>query len=321
MSLKRMRIFLFLIALLALAIGTVATPRADAQGLPPTGAAAPVKTPDPSIRFAHDVVFALALGSDPATDARIAVALAARLKAKARTEHGLPVKNAWIVPEGNWALGDYLQQCAQDPHTRGAFIVLPPSSGVATDNWIVLLQNTTTVTFSVMVAQCDHNGAPPVADGVAGPPPSVPTPRPGDNASVVWASEPATGKFGRSQVEIFPLAVLTSIYLAFAPQRTYQTTTTVAYPVPNPLPSNGARSNVQTLNGTVLDGQGSGAVQNNVLGAFSGNGLGSTIGAAANPDFHTVHAADDAIGHLLTQQLDVYCLDPKVSVARDFCSW
>jgi hypothetical protein len=315
-----MRAILLFIALISVVAGAAGTPHADAQ-VPAAPGAAPVKTPDPSIRFAHDVVFALALGSDPATDARIAVTLAARLKAKARTEHGLPVKNAWIVPEGSWTLGDYLQQCAQDPHTRGAFIVLPPSSGVATDNWIVLLQNTTTVTFSVMVAQCDHAGAPPVADGVAGPPPTAPTARPGDNASVVWASEPATGKFGRSQVEIFPLAVLTSIYLAFAPQRTYQTTTTVAYPVPNPLPSNGARTNIQTLNGTVLDGQGSGAVQNNVLGAFSGNGLGSTIGAAANPDFHTVHAADDAIGHLLAEQLDVYCLDPKVSVPRDFCSW
>jgi len=320
MRLKRLRIFLFLIALVAMVAGGVGTPRANAQGVPGPGVAAPGKTPDPSIRFAHDVVFAMALGSEPSTDARIAVALAARLKAKARTEHGLPVKNAWIVPEGNWTLADYLQQCAQDAHTRGAFIVLPPSSGVATDNWIVLLENTTTVTFSVMVAQCDHSGA-PAADGVASPITSSPTPRPGDNASVVWASEPTTGKFGRSQVEIFPLAVLTSIYLAFAPQRTYQTTTTVAYPVPNPIPSGGARSNVQTLNGSVLDGQGSGTVQNNVLGAFSGNGLGSTIGAAANPDFHTVHAADDAIGHLLSEQLDVYCQDPKVSVARDFCSW
>jgi hypothetical protein len=319
-----MRAILLFIALISVVAGAAGTPHADAQvpAAPAAApAAAPVKTPDPSIRFAHDVVFALALGSDPATDARIAVALAARLKAKARTDHGLPVKNAWIVPQGNWTLGDYLQQCAQDAHTRGAFIVLPPSSGVATDNWIVLLQNTTTVTFSVMVAQCDHSGSPPVADGVAGPPPSSPTPRPGDNASVVWASEPATGKFGRSQVEIFPLAVLTSMYLAFAPQRTYQTTTNVAYPVPNPLPSNGARSSVQTLDGTVLNGQSSGVVQSNVLGAFSGNGLGSTIGAAANPDFHTVHAADDAIGHLLAEQLDVYCLDPKVSVARAFCSW
>ncbi len=308
MQLKRMRVLLFLIALFAVAAGAVGTPRAEAQ-VPAT--AAPAKTPEPTIRYARDVVFALALGTDPGTSVRIAVALAARLKAKVRTGAGLPVRNAWVVPEGTWTLADYLQQCAQDPHTRGAFIVLPPSSGVATDNWIVLLQNTTTVTFSVMVAQCDHGGAPPVADGVVGPPPSSPAPRPGDNASVVWASEPVTGKFGRSQVEIFPLAVLTSIYLAFAPQRTYQTTTTVAYATPNPLPSSGARTNVQTLQGTVLDGQGSGAVQNNVLGAFSGNGLGSTIGGSANPDYHTVHAADDAIGHLLDQQLDKYCKDPE----------
>jgi hypothetical protein len=318
---KRMRAVLSLIALFSVIAGGVPTPRADAQVAPAPTAAPAVKTPDPTIRYARDVVFTIALGTDPSTDARIAVALATRLKARARTDLGLPVKNAWIVPEGNWGLADYLQQCAQDPHTLGAFIVLPPSSGVATNNWIVLLENTTTVTFSIIVAQCDHSGSPPVADGVAGAPPTSPTPRPGDNASVVWASDPATGKFGRSQIEIFPLAVLTSIYLAFAPQRTYQTTSTVAYPAPNPLPSNGARTNVQTLQGTVLDGQGSGAVQNNVLGAFSGNGLGSTIGAAANPDYHLVHAADDAIGHLLTRQLDVYCKDPSMAGPRGFCSW
>jgi hypothetical protein len=326
MSLKRMRVVLFLIAAFSVAAGAVGTPRADAQNAPGTGAA-PVKTPDPTIRFAHDVVFTIVLGSDTPTDSKIAVALAARLKSKARNDLGLPVKNAWIVPEGSWSLADYLQQCAQDSHTQGAFIVLPPSSAAASDNWIVLLQNTTTVSFSIMIAQCDHSGSPPVADWVAGPPPPSPAPRPGDNASVVWVSNPSKGKFGRSQVEIFPLAVLTSIYLAFAPQRTYQTTTTVAYPAPNPLPSNGARTNVQTLQGSVLDGQGAGAVQNNVLGAFSGNGLGSTIGAAGNPDFHTIHAADDAIGHLLNEQLDTYCKDPaapgppSAPGPHGFCAW
>jgi hypothetical protein len=313
-----MRVVLFLIALFSFAAGVVGTPSAEAQTSP-----APVKTPEPTIRFAHDVVFTIVLGGDVVTNAKIATALAARLKSKGRNDQGLPVKNAWVIPEGGWTLSDYLQQCAQDAHTQGAFIVLPPSSAAASDNWIVLLQNTTTVAFSVMIAQCDHTAAPPVADGVAGPPLPVgqPTPRPGDNASVVWASNPAKGKFGRSQIEIFPLAVLTSIYLAFAPQRTYQTTTTVAYATPNPLPSSGARTNIQTLQGSVLDGQGAGAVQNNVLGAFSGNGLGSTIGASGNADFHTVHAADDAIGHLLDEQLDVYCKDPKMPGPRGFCAW
>jgi hypothetical protein len=316
---KRMRVVLFLIALFSVVAGAAGTPRADAQVAP-----APVKTPEPTIRFAHDVVFTIVLGGDTATNAKIAVALAARHKSQARNDQGLPVKNAWIIPEGGWTLSDYLQQCAQDAHTQGAFIVLPPSTAAASDNWIVLLENTTTVAFSVMIAQCDHSAAPPVPDGVAGPPPPSPpsaTPRPGDNASVVWASNPAKGKFGRSQIEIFPLAVLTSIYLAFAPQRTYQTTTTVAYATPNPLPTSGARTNVQTLQASVLDGQGAGAVQNNVLGAFSGNGLGSTIGASGNVDFHTVHAADDAIGHLLDEQLDKYCLDKTRPGPRGFCSW
>lgn len=326
MRMLRLRVVLVLIALFSVLVAAAGTPRAGAQTAP----AAP-RTPDPSIRYAHDVVFTLALGSDAPTNAKIAVALAARLKSKQRAAAGLPIQNAWVVPQGAWTMGDYLQQCAQDAHTRGAFIVLPPSSAVATNNYIVLLENKTTMRFSVMVAQCDHSAAPPAQDWVAGPPPPEKTPRPGDNASVVWVSEPAKGEYGRSQVEIFPLAVLTSIYLAFAPQRTYQTTTTVAYATPNPLPATGARTNVQTLQGSVLDGQGAGAVQNNVLSAFSGNGLGSTIGAAGNADLHAVHAADDAIGHLLSEQLDEYCKNPAapgppgppgpLAGPHEFCRW
>ena len=52
---KRMRAVLFLVALFSVIAGGVATPRADAQVAPAPAPA--VKTPDPTIRYARDVVF------------------------------------------------------------------------------------------------------------------------------------------------------------------------------------------------------------------------------------------------------------------------
>jgi len=326
MCIKRMRVILFNATLVAFVLGVAWTASADEQA-PPAGpgtapapaatvVAVPTRPPDLTIHFQHDVVFAISLGTDTATGAKIATSFAQRLRDKSRLKDTrLPVHDAWIIPQGGWSLANYLQQCAEDPHTRGAFIVLPPSSAQAQLNWIVLLQNTTTTSFSVMIAVCDHTG-PRLA-------------RLGDNSSVVWASDPTTGKYGRSQVEIFPLAILTSVYLAFAPQKTYQTTTTVVYPTVAPIPATGERSNVATLVSSVQNGQSAGAIQSNVVTAFAGTaggGLGSTIGAGGGVDLHLTHAADDAIGHLLDEQLDPYCqqqytLSPDVFDPHGFCHW
>jgi hypothetical protein len=125
--------------------------------------------------------------------------------------------------------------------------------------------------------------------------------------SVLWASYAERGRYGRSQIEFFPLAVLTSVYLAFAPQRTYQTTTTTVYPTTNPLPPGGTRSQVQVQQASVLNPSGTSGLQGNVLSAFAGNGLGATIGGAASADSMAVRAADDAIGHILQEQLPAVC--------------
>ncbi len=342
MRLKRMRVFLFQLALVSFVVIAAWAASADAQGQGPGGGgggsspggagAADNKTPQPTIGFSQKAVFTLALGVDTPTAARIANSFAARLQdKKARPDAGLPVKQYWVIPEGGWTLGDYLQQCARDPaHTVGAFIVLPPSSAQSSVNWIVLLETRTEATFSVIVAACNPN---PVLPSGA---PASATIAPGSNTSVVWASRPASGKAGRSQVEIFPIAILTSIYLAFAPQRTYQTTSTVVYPTTNPVAAGGERSNVATQQATVLNGSGAGQIQNGIVTAFAGSnggGLGSTIGAAGSVDWHYLHAADDAIGHLLKDDLDAYCLHQTPAAPNqlvspvpeynpyNFCKW
>lgn len=281
--------------------------KGDASGKPPSAATS-------LIHFERPVVFTMALGGpDVGANARIAVALAGRLHENGKAGLG-PIRNALIVPEAQWTIAEYLQQCAQDPNTLGAFIVLPPSLSNSVDNYIVLLRNKTEVALSLMIAKCTHEaGAPGVAAKV---------PSPGDNAAVVWASFAERGVSGRSQVEFFPLAILTSVYLALSPQRTTQTTTTTVYPVTTPIPAAGERSQVQTLTSSILNAQGTAQLQQGVLTAFSATGgPGATIGAANAPEKQTYHAADDALQHVVIKQLNAECGGRTADPLRVFCSW
>jgi hypothetical protein len=300
-----MRSISVLVGVLALFAGVGGTRTVDAA--PQDAKSGDV--PKPMIKFEHPVVFTMAIG-DPATNGKIAQLMANRLRENGKRNAGPVRSDAWIVPQGQWSLGDYLDQCKRDAgHTRGAFIVLPPSSSNSQENYIALLRTSTDVTLSIMVAECHATAAAPVPSGAA--PPAVVASAPDGETSVVWASYAQSGKFGRSQIEFFPLAVLTSVYLAFSPQRTYQTTTTTVYPTFAPIPPGGERTSVQTQQSNVLNPSGTAGLQGNVLGAFAGNGLGSTIGGQSGPEAQGVRAADDAIGHLLTEQLNRVCNGPQ----------
>ena len=306
-----MRGVLAVTALLALWLSTFQL--SAAQQKPETGGAkgdaggakqdtgAPPK-PASFITFGGKVVFTLAPGNDAATNTKIAVALAARLKHKLVT--------ADVVPEGSWGLGDYLTQCENDPeHTVGAVIALPASTGSHSADYLVLLRNETRIQFNVMIAECDQNTK---------------------KTSVIWVSDTATGEYGRSAIQFLPFAVLTSVYLAFAPQRTYQTTTTVAYPTPNPLPSGGARSSEQTVNSSVINASGTGSLQQQVVTSVGGSNL--QFGQTGSPEHFTMHAADDAVGKLVTW-IDIECgrakptadfIPSRVAAGapkKNFCSW
>jgi len=196
------------------------------------------------------------------------VALASQLK---RSDSAQRTK-ALVVPEGTWGLGNFIEQCKEDPnpHTLGAFIVLPPSLSTQKDNYLFLIRSSATLSFNVMAAVCKEDGT----------------------ADVEWESNTQTGRYGRSVIQFLPFAILTSIYLAFVPQRTFQNTTVTAYPTPNPLPPGGARSSVQTLSSSVINSSGTAALQNNVVGAVGLESL--LVGREGAPDNFTAHAAADA---------------------------
>jgi hypothetical protein len=293
---------------------------ADA-GLPAVAAEPnPTPTTPPTLDFANKVLFVLAVGADPGTNARISVALASELRGnnnnpitaerKKLTKSPFAPIGAYVltndatavVPEGGWGLNDYITQCKLHPaSTEGAFIVLPPSTGSDTENYLVLVRENATIAFNALIADCELDPK----DATAGVP------------KVLWASDTTTGRYGRSTLQFLPFAVLTSAYLAFAPQRTYQTTTTRAYPTPNPLPKGGAQSSEQTVNSSVLNPSGTGTLQTDVVTSVAGAQL--AFGRQGNPDHLLMHAAEDAAGRLL-QLVKLECA-PAKPTPPTFCAW
>jgi hypothetical protein len=238
---------------------------------------APSKTPQPVIAFKERVVFTLGLSKDVATNTDVAVALAKKLK---RNEDGKPRTNsATFVPEGTWGLDDFLEQCKEDPeHTMGAVIVLPSTFEIKNDNYLLMIRSTARVEFNTMVATCDPDTKKP---------------------SVDWVSDTSSGVYGRSIVQFLPLAVLTSVYLAFAPQRLVQTVATRAFPTPNPLPALGAQTSVQTTSQTTLNASGNASLQNSVVGAAGFAAL--EFGRQGPTEHYTVYAAEDAVADFMHQ--------------------
>jgi hypothetical protein len=316
-----MRIVLACLAIVAFAL--TVTGRADEQTMsaiivaaatPATGDTPPPKPPPASpatIEFANTikVVYTLALGTDVPTSSRIAVALASELKnnlhRKALTRSASAPSGAFslrddaiaVVPMGGWGLPEYIAQCARNPtNTVGAFIVLPPSTGGDHENYLVLIRENATIAFNVLIADCDQ-GSP----------------------KILWASDTTTGRYGRSVLQFVPFAVLTSVYLAFAPSKTYQTTTTRVFATPSPIPAGGKISQVQTVNSASTNAGGTGSLQSNIVTAVEGAQL--AFGRQGNPDHLLMHAAEDAVGRFLLLVSEACPSRPAQYATTDFCSW
>ena len=349
---------------------------------------------DTTMTYDRPAVFLLALGTDTATASKIANSLAHRLTqmsidlqaSRLSKAHYNPKKvrwedttglHTWFVPEGDWSVADYLQQCQNDePHTLGAYIVLPPTKIDQADNYIAIQRTKTTVSFSLLIAKCvPHRAAPaspaPEAAAKATATPQVavdvvspsdgsrrteidvniselvapsPTPAatkpPGGDSRVVLVSDPVNGVAGRTQFEFFPLAMLTTIYLAFAPQKAFSETTTTSFaPPPTPIAINGYRSSVTNGSTNTINPSNTSGLQGNILNSFSGNGIGTVVGQIQAPDLQFAQAADDAMGHLLPS-IESYCISvvpgtgatppPDVPLPvppmttkqdQDICSW
>jgi hypothetical protein len=224
----------------------------------------------------------LSLGKDVTTNTDIAVSLAAQLQR--HNPNGTP-RGTMFVPEGAWTLDDFLQQCAEDPEgTLGAFLVLPSTYESKNDNYLVMIRSTATMGFNTMVATCNPDKK---------------------EASVDWVADESKGVYGRSVIQFLPFAVLTSVYLAFAAQRLFQTVATRVFPTPNPLPPSGAQNSVVTTTQTTLNASGTGSLQNSVVQEA---GIAALLfGRQGTPEHFGVHAAEDVVTQFFLKQLLVRC--------------
>ena len=136
-----------------------------------------------------------------------------------------------------WTLKEYVAECKRAPQTTaGAVIVLPPSIGSATESKLLYTESWTRTIFALMVAECGDKrvNAPPSSTAPADES-AEPT------LTITWVSNTYAGTGTRYSATLLPLAVLATLYQAFAPTRTISSKTTTVYPVPSPIPAGGAR--------------------------------------------------------------------------------
>ena len=265
----------------------------------------PEEKPPDTLTFRQPVLFVVVLGSDASLKARVSVAMARILGDELSLS---------VVPEGDWAIKDYIQQCKSDPSTVGAFIVQPPSYGSGEQDGLVYLRQLATVQFNAMISTCPqfyelHDVSP------------RPTPGP---PQITWVAQTSTGTYGRTYVQFLPFAVLTSVYLAFAPQKLYQVVTTHNNRVPSPVPSAGYNSTVATEYQNTINPSGTSSLQNSVVTSVGAAAL--DFGQKGDPNNLTAHAAEAAAWQFL-RMFRGYC-EPNADkplarskIDETFCPW
>jgi hypothetical protein len=298
---------------LALAADTSATP-APSPDPPPTALPQPLLpimlyTPKPeqqppdTLTFRQPVLFVVVLGSDTALKARVSVAMAKILGDELSLS---------VVPEGDWAIKDYIQQCKSDPSTVGAFIVQPPSYGSGEQDGLVYLRQLATVQFNAMISTCPNFYK--AHDVSPRPTPGLP--------QITWIAQTSTGTYGRTYIQFLPFAVLTSVYLAFAPQKLYQVVTTHTNHVPSPIPSAGYNSTVATEYQNTINPSGTSSLQNSVVTSVGAAAL--DFGQKGDANNLTAHAAEAAAWQFL-RMFRSYCEPskdkPRSEVDGTFCPW
>jgi hypothetical protein len=316
-----------LIVVFAFVMSTGVPASGDTPG-PSSPPSPPAEKPTPPpLTFDLPVVFTFGLSPDATLNAKVAVALADHLRPADDSDpavKSMALKSAFVVPEGTWTLNDFENQCNWDPeHTIGAYILVPPALGSEDLNYLVWIRTNETIKFNAIIARCSRESLALLPFGATKGPPGPVT--------VDWVSNTATGEFGRSALQFLPFAVLTSVYLAFAPSRTYATTQNRVYPVPTPLPHGGAQNSQQTQESSTINASGTGTLQNNVVNAVGLEQL--AFGRRGTPDFLVMRAAEDAAGKLVIKRYQFCNTRPPSSVpaplpspARyswrtDFCTW
>ena len=306
-----LRIFVAVIIACAMLSGIGGDRTASAQSAPSAPATkipVEVYTPKPeakppdTLKFRRPVLFVIVLGNNADLRARVSVGMAKVLG---------DALSLNVVPEPDWSIKDYIDQCKSDVSVAGAFIVQPPGSGTREIDSLVALRQVGTVEFNAMISTCPQFYE--KHDILPAPTPGLP--------EVTWVAKTSTGEYGRTYVQFLPFAVLTSVYLAFAPQKVFTTTTTHTNPAPSPIPSSGYNSSVSTQYSNTINASGTSSLQNSVVTSVGAAAL--DFGQKSQPDNLTVRAAEAAGFDFLTSYRG-YCSNFAKFDSVDqatFCAW
>jgi hypothetical protein len=186
----------------------------------------PFQTPQSSL--ATKTIYVLALASDAPTSAQIALRFTDMLtQALRKKTDGDVYTNAavqyQVLAAPTWTVAQFQLQCASDPSTAGAVIVLPPSTDSASWNFL-LVSSWTRVGMQVMIADCRPTNTSYV-----------------NSASyLTWISRVEIGTGERLSFSLSTALGLYSGILASHPQHT----NTYSYPTPTPNPVTGVSGTV-----------------------------------------------------------------------------
>jgi hypothetical protein len=260
---------------LAMAASGTDTPRPTGSGSA-TETAKPVTWPP--LRFGQlenepdgtprHVIVTMAVGADAATNAEIAIELAAQLQ---KSVHGRKAVNHSIVVPTTLTLEDLLKQCAvKGSALAGAYVALPQAVTSASDNYVFFTRSWSLLSFATAVIECNAK------DGG------------GDGPAVTWVSSVSRGLGNRNSVSLSPLAALASIYAVLTPSKTSTSVTTRVYPTTTPLAVRGEISQTQTTNTTTTNPSAANSVGTTLLGLFGSQS--ANIGAIPSVSAQTSQA-------------------------------
>lgn len=303
----RAMISLVILGAVLVASAFVASP-ADADPTP----SAPTPTPSgsggskadtPPAPFPHialsahtpKVVLTSSIGADAATNAKIAVELAQRLRSANIVGEDVMVLP---IPLG---LNDVKSECrGNGDKIKGIVVALPYAATSGTENFIIFNKNWTQVKFATAIFECGTGD---------------------DDLSLYWISRVNQGDGVRYGGSLLPLAVLASIYTVVVPSRTFSTVTTRVYPTTPPLPATGAVSQVAQTS-TATSNASAASVGTAFLSTFGS--ANANVGSLGSPDAQTSSAVIRSINDLMRDLREIKDKCPPATAGAPtsvICGW
>jgi hypothetical protein len=203
----------------------------------PTPSSTPVTFRSPANALPdHKVIYTMALAADAPSAAQLAVRTAGYLNridvvpiptptpSNAPPQHRAfdPISGtemSYIVSaQPGWALTQYQQQCANDPSTAGAVVILAPGTQTAVTNYLFWATSWTKVTLQAMVLDCEP----------------ISTTYLGNVAYITYVSNVHEGLGPRTSIPLATYLAVLSAITALHPSTTTGTTTNYSAATPSP---------------------------------------------------------------------------------------